>query len=136
VIQQVRVQEPSGLTHYPFAEKVPGGYRSGTYFWRDDEVTDVIPIAQGRQRVLDFHPITEPPPDPISKVLHFAAGVAHERGHNIATNTRRSPVARERAVLAEGMRLLAVGPFGARQAAWLLAGYVEGAESVVQGVAS
>ncbi len=74
--------------------------------------------------------------DPIAKVTQFAAGVSHERGHNIATNTRRSPASRERALLAEGMRLLAVGPFGARLAAWLLAGYVEGAESVVQGVAS
>lgn len=75
-------------------------------------------------------------PDFIATSLSFAAGVAHERGRNIATNTRRSTASRERALLAEGMRLLAVGPFGARQAAWLIAGYVEGAESVAQGVAS
>ena len=74
--------------------------------------------------------VSWPAPDPIAKVTTFAAGVAHERGRNIAQNTRRSPVARERALLAEGMRLLAVGPFGARQAAWLLAGYVEGVEGM------
>lgn len=78
--------------------------------------------------------VREPTSNVLAKVTQFAAGVAHERGRNIAQNTRRSPVARERALLAEGMRLLAVGPFGARQAAWLLAGYVEGMDE--RGVAS
>lgn len=56
-------------------------------------------------------------------VIAMASGRMFERGAQIASDTRRSPAWRERAVLREGMRLLAEGVTGPVFATALLMGY-------------
>ncbi len=70
----------------------------------------------------------EPAPQPTIAALAFTHGALHERGRTIAADTRRSPSARERAVMRKAAELLADPTRGAEFAAWLLAGFAEGSD--------